>query len=78
MWFMDIFRDQDSWSAEVTLNLYFTNPITNMFDNLSDEEKAFRIFTYDFDMRDFPDLESQNWSDSAVEAFLATVKQNPE
>ena len=78
VWFFDIFRDQEKWTAEITLNLYFTNPVSNMFDDLSDEEKAFRWSTYDFDMRTFPDLESQGWSDAAVDTFVATVKPNPE
>jgi hypothetical protein len=77
VWFYDIFRDQEKWTAEITLNLYFTNPVSNMFDALSDEEKAFRLFTYDFDMREFPELVSENWSDAAVDAFVATVKPDP-
>jgi len=57
VWFFDIFRDQNTYSSEITLNMNFTNPVSNFFDSLSDSDKAFHFSTYDFDLNDFTGLE---------------------
>jgi hypothetical protein len=38
IWFFDIFRQVDRWTSEVALNLNFTNPVSNFFATLTEEE----------------------------------------
>ena len=41
IWMMDLFRDQEAYTSEITLNFIFTNPVSNFFDDIPDEDKAF-------------------------------------
>lgn len=51
--------------------MLFTNPVSNFFDNLSDYEKSFHFVTYDFDLTQFPNLVTSDYSDAAVAQFIA-------
>jgi hypothetical protein len=53
VWFYNIFMDQDVWTSEVAISLNFTNPETNFFDFLTEDEKSFHITTYAFDLKTF-------------------------
>jgi len=74
VWLFDIFADQNAYTSEIAIFLLFTNPVSNFFDNLSDDDKSFHITTYDFDTTQFPDLVSTDYSDAAMQAFITTVK----
>lgn len=77
IWFYDIFRDQEVYTSEIALFFKFSNPDTNFFDDVSDYDQSFHVKTFDFDLRDFPDLKTTEFSDAAVDAFIQKVKPDP-
>ena len=77
IWFFDIFRDQDVYTSEIALFFKFSNPNTNFFDDVSEYDQAFHVKTYDFDLKEFPDLKTTKFADAAVDAFILKVKPDP-
>jgi hypothetical protein len=77
VWFFDIFRDQDLFTSEMALNMYFTNPVSNFFQGVADVDLAFHVTTYDFDLQQFTALPDTGFSDAAVSNFIANVRSDP-
>jgi len=75
---MNIFRDQDAWTSEISVYMNFTNPKTNFFDFLTDYEKSFHVETYTFDLKTFSYMitDTPQYSDASFERFTKEARRD--
>jgi hypothetical protein len=85
IWIYDAFMDQTSYTSEIGVSFFMTNPDTNKetdTSEMTEEEKtayeygvAFHIETFTFDLlHDFPDVISTSYGPDAIKAFLEKAK----
>lgn len=73
VWFVGIFQDQESWTAQIALFMDFTNPASNFHATVTEEDQAFHVSTYEFDLGDFLFLKNDQGEAVLSEANLAAL-----
>lgn len=78
IWIYNVFRETETFSSIISMEFKFTNPRTNFFEGLPEEDLAFQITTFAFPPNEILEMKNNEYSQGSVNSFINRMKPNPE